>query len=342
MKSRPAPWSRPRIWLLVVIAALSATAPAAAQGQSASLAILGLSSKDGDDEAAAALTEALREQAAADSELELSDSTALLSQLVVLHDCEIGEAECRDGIAQQLEVQELIYGAIKRTEGGHTVELHRYSTVDSSMSHASREIMIEGASEADLANDARGLLRELRPSDTAEQAAVEPAPIPVRERERRPVLKPLLEDDEPKAEEDASSNDWLGYSLLGVAAISTGLMVYSWSEIDAARNDADFRAYREAVGQTQIGAGVDDVCEEADAGKPYSIGVERLKNARDACGRGVTFEILQWVFLGSALASAGVGLYFLLDDEGESDGARASLVPMLGKDDAGLRLRIQL
>ena len=322
---------------MLVVASLGTSAPAGAQNQSPSLAILGLSSKDGDDEAAAELTGALREEAAADSELTLSDSSALLSQLVVLNDCEIADATCRDGIARQLEVDELIYGAIRRTEGGHAVELHRYSTVDGSLSHASRELTIEGASEAELASDARGLLRELRPSDTSEQP--EPEPAAELTRERRPVLEP--EPQRPEPQDEPSSNDWLGYSLLGVAAVSAGLVVFSWNEIDAARNDADFRAYREAVGRASNGKDVDDVCAEADAGEAYGLGA-RLKDVRSACGRGVTFEILQWVFIGTGVVSAGLGVYFLLDDDGEPDAASASLLPVIGKDHAGLQLRIRL
>ena len=69
---------------------------------------------------------------------------------------------------------------------------------------------------------------------------------------------------------------------------------------------------------------------------------ERLENVRGACRRGETFEILQWVFAGTALVSAGIGTYFLLDDESEPDTSRASIAPILGKGDAGLRLRIRL
>jgi hypothetical protein len=337
MKFLAAPWSRPCLWLLAIAALVTATS-AAAQDQTASLAILGLSSKDGDDEPAAKLTDALRTEAAADSALQLSDTTALLSQLAVLHDCEITDTACRDTIARQLEVDHLIYGAIRRTESGHKVELHHYSTADSTLTHASRELTIEGASETELASEARGLLRELRGLDTPEPEAIpsEPAAEPV----RRPV--PLLESQDPEPEDETSSNDWLGYSLLGVAAVSAGLVVFSWSEIDAARNDGDFRAYREAVGRVQTGAGVDDVCDEADAGKHYFLEVERFKRARSACGRGVTFEILQWVFVGTAVVSGGVGMYFLLDDESEPDSSRATLVPVLGTDDAGLLFRMRL
>lgn len=338
MKFFSALWSRPCTGLLV-LASLAAAAPVAAQEQT-SLAILGLSSKDGDDEPAAALTTALRSEAAADSELRLSDTTALLSQLVVLHDCEIADTACRDGIARQLEVDALIYGSIRRTESGHKVELHHYSAADGSLRHASRELTIEGASEDELASEARGLLRELRGSDAAEPPAAEPEPAPALEPERRPM--PLTDPEEPEPQDEASSNDWLGYSLLGVAAVSAGLTVYAWSEIDAARSDADFRAYREAVGRTTTGAGVDDVCDEADVGNPYMLGADRFKRVRSACARGVTFEILQWVFVGSALVSAGFGVYFLLDDEGEADASRASLVPLLGKDDAGLMFRMRL
>jgi hypothetical protein len=334
MKFRPTSWSRPGVCLLVIaLLSVAVTAPVAAQ----SLAILGLSSKDGDDEAAAKLTDALRAEAAGDSTIQLSDSAASLSQLVVLHDCEISDVECRDTIARQLEVSELIYGAIRRSEAGHKVELHRYSKADGSLRHASRELAIEGASEEQLARDTRGLLRELRGVKAPEPAAIAPAPVPERARRPQPLAEPV--EHEPQ---EASSNDWLGYSLLGVAAVSAGLVVFSWSEIDAARSDPDYRAYREAVGRTQTGMGVDDVCDEAAAGKPYSLGVQRLKDVRSACERGVTFEILQWVFMGTALVSAGVGIYVLLDDDGEPDTARASLIPVIGKDDAGLQLRIRM
>jgi hypothetical protein len=338
MKFRPALWSRSCVGLLIV-ASLAATSAAAAQ-ERVSLAILGLSSKDGDDEAAAKLTAALRTEAATDSVLQLSDSAALLSQLVVLHDCEIGDAECRDVIAGQLEVDELIYGAIRRSDSGHKAELHRYSKVDSSLTHAGRELTIEGASEGELASEARGLLRELRGLDNSEPTAIEPAPVPVRTRVRKPA--PLAEPLAPEPQQEASSNDWLGYSLLGAAVVSAGLAVFSWNEIDIARNDSDYRAYRLAVGRTERGRGVDDVCDEAAANRPYSIGVERLKNVRSACERGATFEILQWVFVGTALVSAGFGTYFLLDDEDEPDAARVSFSPMMGKGEAGLSLRLQL
>jgi hypothetical protein len=331
MKSQPAPWSRPCSWLILV-ASLATTAPAAAQ----KLAILGLSSKDGDDEPAAALTNALRSEASADSDLQLSDSSALLSQLVVLHDCEIADAACRESIAGQLAVDELIYGAIRTGMFGHVVELH-YATTNGSLTHASRELTIEGASDADLAAEARGLLRELRPSRTAEEPPLERVPALEPKRAPKPRPVPL----EPEPQDESSSNDWLGYTLLGVAAISSGLMVYSWNEIDAAKSNVNFREYREAVGRADTGEMVDDVCAEAEAGEAYGLG-ERLENVRGACRRGETFEILQWVFAGTALLGAGFGTYFLLDDEGEPDAARASLLPMLGKNDAGLRVRLQL
>jgi len=200
-------------------------------------------------------------------------------------------------------------------------------------------LAIEGTSEAELASDARGLLRELRSNEASRRPALAAEPEPQPSRAPKPVLKPV--PPRPDSEQEASSNDWLGYSLLGVAAVSAGLMVFSWNEIDAARNDRDFRAYREAIGSTRNGEVVRDVCAEADAGEAYGLG-ERLRDVRSACGRGETCEVLQWVFAGSALVCAGLGIYFLLDDEGEPDGARAFVLPQLGQDNAGLKLRIQM
>jgi hypothetical protein len=75
-------------------------------------------------------------------------------------------------------------------------------------------------------------------------------------------------------------------------------------------------AYRKAV-NPEVG----DACDEAQHGKTYGLGTDVVDDARAACRQGRTFEVLQYVFLGAALASAGAGAYFLLDDESTDESA---------------------
>jgi hypothetical protein len=117
------------------------------------------------------------------------------------------------------------------------------------------------------------------------------------------------ESDEPR--EERSSLRWLGYTLLGVSAASLVGMGASWLVIDNINGDATYRKYRDA---TDMNPAVTDVCDEADSGKPYTLTPSEFSDVRDMCARGATFEVLQWVFLGTAVASGGVGAFILLDE----------------------------
>ena len=64
-----------------------------------------------------------------------------------------------------------------------------------------------------------------------------------------------------------------------------------------------------------------------------------FSEVRDQCSRGQTFEVLQYVFLGTAIASGGVGAYLLLrnEDAGAAGSApRFALRPSAGPDGARL------
>jgi hypothetical protein len=151
------------------------------------------------------------------------------------------------------------------------------------------------------------------PEPEPEIAARPPAPAAV----ARPRPAPELVEPEPEEESGGGwSNDWLGWSLVGVAAVSTGLTIYSWTQIEQAADDPNLLTYKMAVGQED--PQIEDVCAEADADARYGgLSAQTLADVREACARGETFGVLQYVFLGAALVSAGTGVYFLLDDEGE-------------------------
>jgi hypothetical protein len=62
---------------------------------------------------------------------------------------------------------------------------------------------------------------------------------------------------------------------------------------------------------------VDDVCEAAEAGLDYGFSAGNLQKVNDLCSKGATFEVLQWVFLGTAVAAGGAGAYLLLSSSSE-------------------------
>jgi hypothetical protein len=85
----------------------------------------------------------------------------------------------------------------------------------------------------------------------------------------------------------------------------------------------------------------DDVCVAAEDGLPYGLSNDDLNEVADLCGEADTFEVLQWVFLGTALAAGGTGVALILTEADEPDpeataGGRAprpalSLTPRLGR-----------
>jgi hypothetical protein len=326
-----------------LVACFAAWVPVA-EAEPESLAILSLASED-HDALATAFTDALRTEAEADPGLRPSHSRASLSQMTIAQDCEISESSCRVRIAAALSVQKVLYGELRAADGGdYQIDLHLFAANGAAQGSVSRLVPREETSTADLSRHARALLRELQGARPQRSDAQEPLPTTV-----SPDVEPLrpvaVDTTEPAPHKTAAgSNDWIGYTLFGVSGVSLGLMVFSWTQIASAGNDENLSAYRKAVGTAK--PSISDVCSEANKGMRYgSLSSGVVSAASDACDRGNTFERLQFVFLGAALISAGVGTYFLLDDE-QHDRASAgrtklALRPAVSRHSAQLSLHLQ-
>jgi len=324
--------------MLLGTAVLLSTGAAAAQVQS--LAILGIAAEGKDDSLAVGLTDALRAEAESLGVYRLTPTRASLSQMTTVQDCEITESSCRAAVGTALGVEMVIYGSVSAAgEKGYHVELHLFATDGGQNTQAERDIPQTDADTADIAPHAHALLSALRgenePADVAAPAVVKPIP----------GVQPTPTDDEqtPEATSSGSSNDWIGYTLLGVGAVTTGLTVLSWVQISAAQDDADYKIYRAAVGDQM--PRTDDVCQEAYNGKRYGTTVDTVVATRDACDKGQTYQRLQYVFLAAALVSFGIGTYFLLDDESDGGSARQgarrlALLPSVGRDGASLAMHL--
>jgi hypothetical protein len=329
MRSMNAP-----IWLALFAMAAASTARAEPQ----ELAVLGLASDD-DLALAAALTDALRLEAQREGNFRVSDSNASLQQMTMAHDCDIAESACRMTIAKALGAEQVIFGELrKKPTGGYDVDLHMFAA-QGGETQAHRAI---GSGETDRVHlhvHARALLRELEGLD--EDVAGDDGAGAGAETTAAASSEAFAPDAEPDV---AGSNDWIGYTLFGVAGVSLGLTIFSWTQIHAAAHDDDFEAYRKAVGAMK--PSIRDVCDEAEAGRSYGVGADRLANANDACNRGNAFERLQFVFIGAMLVSAGIGTYFLLDDDGIEQAkhgkTRFALQPRFDRHGASLGVRFAL
>ena len=129
---------------------------------------------------------------------------------------------------------------------------------------------------------------------------------------QKPVVKArelpeVAEEPTPAAVDDGSGVEpraVAAFALAGLAVASAAMAVVSFVQVDSASHDAQFENYRLAVGQSNSQAR--DVCDEASAGRQYGLSDANFKDVKSACSRGGTFEVLQFVFIGGAVVSAGV------------------------------------
>jgi hypothetical protein len=144
-----------------------------------------------------------------------------------------------------------------------------------------------------------------------------------------------------------SARKFAGYVLLGGAAASVGLSVLSFVQVDRAANNASFQDYRSAVGAQN--AAVKDVCDEASANKRYNLSADGLRQVKSSCSTGTTFEVLQYVFIGSALVTGGLATFLLFGGGGSSSKEKAqatglrtlTLHPSVGRGGASLNARMR-
>ena len=126
-----------------------------------------------------------------------------------------------------------------------------------------------------------------------------------------------------------SSLGWLGWTLVGVSGVFAAGTVISWVWIDSIENDPKFIDYRRRVGEKD--PTVQDVCVEALGGYHYtSPGTSAFRDFRDVnsmCNNANVLEVLQWVFLGSAVAAGGIGVVLLINEGGKEREVAGSIPP---------------
>jgi hypothetical protein len=117
---------------------------------------------------------------------------------------------------------------------------------------------------------------------------------------------------------------WLGWTLIGVggaALIGSGA---SAMVVHGVNGNSLYNKYRDAVARGNkmaVASGltdqvVNDVCQAADHGYVYDLMPSELTKVQGKCHAASTFQVLQWVLLGTGIVSAGVGTYLLITQSG--------------------------
>lgn len=164
----------------------------------------------------------------------------------------------------------------------------------------------------------------------------------------RPLTVVAPPKPEPEPEESAGRPlAWLGWTAVGVSAVMVGATAYSWLRISAIQDDPTYTEYRAAAPQ-----GTNDVCAAASRGDTFGnpqISSSDVLRVQSLCSEADTLEVLQWVFLGTAVAAGGLGAYLLLRpidapdhaEDQDSLASRLRITPRVGMGRAGLDLSLR-
>ena len=106
---------------------------------------------------------------------------------------------------------------------------------------------------------------------------------------------------------------WAGLATLGGSAVFAILTIWTWAKINGLSDDADYDTYRRLV---PVG---NNVCSDISAGTTYGAPDDVFRGAGNVCDQADTLEILQYVFLGAAVAAGAVGTWLVLSHDGGDD-----------------------
>lgn len=124
-----------------------------------------------------------------------------------------------------------------------------------------------------------------------------------------------LEVDLEAIATSGGSVPWIAIGTLAGAGVMAALTFWSWAKINSLSDDSDYDRYRNIVPANL------NACTQARSGAAFGAAMDStIQGAVDVCDQADVLEILQWVFLASAVAAGGVGTWLLLTHDSD-DGA---------------------
>jgi hypothetical protein len=286
------------------------------------LALFEIGSDGVHDLLAQQLGSALRDAIRSMPRQSLTDGRVSLEQMSLVHDCDPEELSCLGRIAKQLGVEAFIFGQLESEGSGAYAKLKLFDAGTQTIKRSAQVMFaLRDAPETDIQRKAEGLIAQLLGDAPA---SFEPAaPRAPNEAGAQPGVGTAAELEAS----GASGKRVAGYALLGGAALSVGLSVLAFVEIDHAQSNENLDRYRRAVGQ--MDPTVKDVCDEAEEDHKHGLDSQSFADVKTQCGTGRTFEVLQFVFLGAAAVSGGLSAYFLLSNDGSHERRPQALVDSL-------------
>jgi hypothetical protein len=326
---------------LLLLSLSSAPRAVRAEAPDYRVAVLELSIDNVSDGLARQLTERVRSAVAAQSGHTLHDSRASLEQLSLASDCDSAQPACLERIARGLGVDGLVFGRLTNESGAAVAKLELFDVASGSTRGSALATLALNEADAAAVDQKAQVL-------TADLFQVGAASSPFA-RGKLSAHDAAGSEPSATAASKPSSVDGrkvAGYALLGGAVLSAGMTVLSFAEIDRAESNSSYEQYRRTVGQVR--PSVRDVCDEAASGQTYGLDASSFQHVKNSCSTGRTFEVLQFIFIGSAVLSSGLSAYLLFGSEQSerpplgSVGTRTfSVHPSVQKNGGGLGLRMR-
>ncbi|MDQ3032398.1 MAG: PEGA domain-containing protein [Myxococcota bacterium] len=146
------------------------------------------------------------------------------------------------------------------------------------------------------------------------------------------------------------SINWAGIALIAGGAAAFGVTIYTWSRLQAINDDPQYSGYLAAFEQTYDPDGDGRTtgpdrasCQSAASGDTLggSVGPGVPGAVAGLCSEGDTLEVLQYVFLGVAIAAAGAGALLMILDGGDEGEPEVTLTPSFGPNGGTLGARVR-
>jgi hypothetical protein len=326
---------------LLLLSWSSVPAGARADAPAYRVAVLELGIDNVSDSLARRLTERVRSAVAAQSPNTLHDSRASLEQLSLANDCDSTEATCLERIARGLGVDGLVFGKLTNESGAAVAKLELFDVASrSAKGSALATLALNEADATAVDHKAQALVADLfqvgAASSPFARGKVSAHSAAGAELSATAASKPSPVDGRKVA----------GYALLSGAVLSAGMTVLSFAEIDRAESNSSYEQYRRTVGQVR--PSVRDVCDEAASGQTYGLDANSFQHVKNSCSTGRTFEVLQFIFIGSAVLSSGLSAYLLFGGSqserpplGSVGNGKFSVHPSVQKSGGALGLRLR-
>ena len=352
--------------LAIVLFALAGVARA----QATNVVVLGLTSLEGDDAFAANLSGALRQAASQVRGWSVSDRDVLLSQLELANGCEASDLACVQQIANTVGAQRLVYGTIQRSDASgarydFVIRIHLYDTATNTILRSLDERLPSSRSDIDDVREPARRYASTLAEGAGTSASSSDVGLPPEGQEigsgggegsggeqGSGVSEGSGAEQGSGGEQSSGGGDDIGrlnWPAFALIAVGLGSAV-AWilAGLDAQTNQQTVARFRDPDGDgtstLRAAPGVSDlsICNPANVAA-NTDGPGQAASVNGACSSPA--EILQFVFMGTAIVAGAAGIGLLaangfMAPAPESDRVSIRLIPRASLQGGSLGLEL--